>query len=79
MSQEYVFTQPPSATIFARTSASFSSSRATITTLPPASATRSAAASPMPEEPPVITTTLPFTAPRRLRSIERSGSRWRSQ
>ena len=59
--------------------ASFSSPRATIITCAPASASLSAAALPMPDEPPVTSTTLPRTLPASVRSMNRSGSRWRSQ
>jgi thioester reductase-like protein len=38
-----------------------------------------AAARPMPELPPVTSTTLPATVPLSERSMNRSGSRWRSQ
>ena len=53
--------------------------RATNSTVAPASAALTAVALPIPEEPPVISTTLPRTAPLRVRSMKRSGSRWRSQ
>ena len=45
----------------------------------PASATRFAVARPIPDEPPVITTTLLRTLPLSVWSMNRSGSRWRSQ
>ena len=47
--------------------------------MPPAAAIFMAAALPMPLEAPVMTTVLPLTAPSNERSLNRSGSRWRSQ
>ena len=47
--------------------------------MPPALAIFSAAARPMPLDAPVMTTVLPFTAPSNERSLNRSGSRLRSQ
>ena len=45
----------------------------------PSASSSSVAAAPMPDAAPVITHTLPATAPRRLRSRNRSGSMFRSQ
>ena len=70
---------PPSRSISALTSSSFSCVRATSSGMPPAAATLIAAALPMPLDAPVITTVLPFTAPSNERSLNRSGSRLRSQ
>ena len=70
---------PPAASISARVSSSFSGVRATSSTVPPASPTLSAADLPIPDEAPVIITTLPATAPASERSLNRSGSRFRSQ
>ena len=70
---------PPAASISALTSSSFSAVRATSSGIPPAAAIFSAAALPIPLEAPVITTVLPLTAPANERSLNRSGSRLRSQ
>ncbi len=75
----YTYAVPPSRSISALTSSSFSTLRATSSGMPPAAATLSAAARPMPLDAPVITTVLPFTAPANERSLNRSGSRLRSQ
>ncbi len=47
--------------------------------MPPALAILIAAERPMPLDAPVMTTVLPLTAPSNERSLNRSGSRWRSQ
>jgi hypothetical protein len=70
---------PPVASISTLTSSSFSAVRATSSGIPPAAATLSAAARPMPLDAPVMTTVLPLTAPANERSLNRSGSRLRSQ
>ena len=60
-------------------SSSLSALRATSSGMPPALAILNAAALPIPLEAPVISTVLPLTAPSKLRSLNRSGSRLRSQ
>jgi hypothetical protein len=70
---------PPDASISFRVSSSFSSPRATSMTFAPAVASLSAVALPIPDDAPVTTTTLSFTRPDKLRSMNRSGSRLRSQ
>jgi hypothetical protein len=86
-SAETVTTSPPlglpaslsAASISPLAASSLSWSRAAITVIAPACAILCAAARPMPEEPPVTSTTLPLTWPLSVRSMKRSGSRWRSQ
>ena len=70
---------PPASSISALVSSSFSGVRATSSTVAPAAADLIAAALPMPDEAPVISTVLPLIAPERERSLNRSGSRLRSQ
>ena len=79
MSQRWMWAEPPAATISSRVSSSFSTERATSSTVAPASATLTAVALPIPEEAPVMRTILPRTAPDSERSLNRSGSRLRSQ
>ena len=70
---------PPSSSISFLVSSSLSSERATSSGIPPAAAIFWAAAFPIPLEAPVMTTVLPLTAPSNERSLNRSGSRLRSQ
>ena len=70
---------PPAVSISRFASSSLSSERATSSTVAPASATLTAVALPIPEEAPVISTTLPRTAAESVRSLNRPGSRLRSQ
>ena len=70
---------PPASSISAFVSSSFSGVRATSSTSAPASPHLTAVALPIPEDAPVISTTLPPIAPESERSLNRSGSRLRSQ
>ena len=79
MSQRWMWATPPARSISSFVSSSFSTERATSSTVAPASATFTAVALPIPDEAPVISTTLPRTAADSERSLNRSGSRLRSQ
>ena len=61
----YTWAMPPSRSISALTSSSFSVVRATSSGIPPAAAILIAAARPMPVEAPVIRTVWPLTTVRR--------------
>ena len=79
MSHLWMWATPPARSISAFVSSSLSTERATSRTVAPASAHLTAAALPIPEEAPVISTILPRTAPESERSLNRPGSRLRSQ
>ena len=78
-SARWMWASPPASSISFLVSSSFSGVRATSSTVAPASAALIAAALPIPEEAPVIITVLPPIAPESERSLNRSGSRLRSQ
>ena len=74
-----MWASPPASSISALVSSSFSGVRATSSTFGAGLAALIAAALPMPDEAPVIITVLPPIAPDSERSLNRSGSRLRSQ
>ena len=73
MSQRWMWAMPPARSISRFVSSSFSTERATSSTVAPASATFTAVALPIPEEAPVISTTLPRTARAQRAVLEQVG------